>query len=90
MWTAKRIRWATAREVRAFLKRNDPVGVVDFKGSSLKWMTLAEVASFWAHAHDHFSVPGRAGASNDVHGSQWGAHIWGCGKERLLIFEEFV
>lgn len=88
-WTTKHIRWATEKQVKAFLRRDAPVGFIDDDGR-VSWLDSTAATRFWAEAEGYFEVPGVSGSRLTLRGVRWGAHIWKRGSHRRLVFLMFT
>ena len=87
-WTASWASWASDKQVRQFLVRDQRV-CVRAPGEDLRWLTADEARTLWDHARAHFEVPGITAAVPDHQGRTWGAHVFRREDDRLLVFETF-
>lgn len=88
-WTTKHGRWASERQVVAFLHRDAPVGFIDDL-DRVSWVDSAMARNFWAKAQGYFEVPGVSGSRLTHPGVRWGAHIWKRDAQRRLVFVMFT
>ena len=86
-WTTKHTRWVTYDQAKSFAKRDGCSGLLDDPGKPVRWMDSDETKTWWAHAKDHFEVPGSSVAEADEHGQTWTAHLWRRADVRLIVFE---
>ena len=88
-WTTKHRRWATEKQVEAFLSRGGPVGFID-DHDRVSWLDGAAATRFWTVAEGYFEVPGVSGSRLTQPGVRWGAHIWKRDTQRRLVFLMFT
>ena len=86
-WSTKHTRWVTRSQANSFAKRDGVAGLLDGPGQPVRWMDASETKAWWAHARNHFEVPGTIGAKPDDHGRTWTAHVWRRADARLIVFE---
>lgn len=87
-WRGRSGSWATALDVASLLAEHAPVVVHGF-GRQFRTLDERDTRLFWAHAGQHFEVPGQSVGVPDDSGLTYAAQVWSRGDLQLLGFVEF-